>query len=110
MPIDAATFERGEPEGSIERRIREFLYANPESAYNVREIAVEVMDLGVSERNVSRPTDVQTFMAEFLDVATVSAILDRQVDVGHVDRRLVDAGQGKRSYYRAPPAVTSETG
>lgn len=105
MPIDGPTFEQGEAEGSIERRIKHHLYENPERAYNVREIAVEVMDLGISERNVKRPTDVQTFMAEFLDVATVSAILDRLVDVGHVERRLVDAGEGKRSYYRAPPAV-----
>ncbi|WP_226011508.1 hypothetical protein [Halomicrobium salinisoli] len=101
MPIDAHTFEtEGEGEFSIERSIETFLHSNPERAYNLREVTAEVMGEGVSERNVERPTDMQTFMAEFVDVTTVSAILDRLVNRGVVERRLLDAGSGKRSYYR----------
>jgi beta-lactamase superfamily II metal-dependent hydrolase len=39
-------------------------------------------------------------MAEFVDLTTVSAILDRLVDNGRLERRLIDVGQGERSYYR----------
>jgi hypothetical protein len=100
VPIDSQTFEAGEAEYSIEQRILDFLEENPQQAYNVREITVEVMDVGLSEQNVDRPSDVQTFMSEFVDLTTVSVILDRLVDNGRLERRLIDVGQGKRSYYR----------
>ncbi|WP_323192381.1 hypothetical protein [Halostella sp. PRR32] len=87
-------------EYSIERKILNLLRENPRKAYNVREITVEVMDVGLTEQTVDRPTDVQTFMSGFVDLATVSAILDRLVDDGRRKRRLIDVGQGKRSYYR----------
>lgn len=100
VPIDSHTFEAGEAEHSIERKILGLLEENPQKAYNVREITVEVMDVGLSEQNVDRPSDIQTFMAEFVDLTTVSAILDRLVDNGRLERRLIDAEQGERSYYR----------
>jgi len=39
-------------------------------------------------------------MAEFVDIVTVCTILDGLVDNGVVERRIVDAGEGPRSYYR----------
>ena len=100
VPIDSQTFESGESKRSIERRVLDLLEENPGKAYNVREITVEVMDLGLSERNVERPTDVQSFMAEFVDVATVTTILDRCVERGLLKRRTLDVGEGERSYYK----------
>lgn len=105
MPIDGEQFVEGEVEGSIERRILDLLFANPNTAYNTQEIALEVMDIGISERNVDRPSDLKSQLADFLDLATVSTILDDLVDTGEADRRLVDTGEGLRSYYRAPPTV-----
>ena len=64
-----------------------------------------MMETGVSERNVDRPSDLQAFMAQYLDVATVSTVLEGLCDDKKVVRRLVDTGEGKRSYYRAPETV-----
>ena len=58
------------------------------------------MDLGLAERTVERPTDAQTFTAEFVDVATVTTILDRCVERGLLGRPTIDLGEGERSYYR----------
>lgn len=107
MPIDPETFDEGETTDSVESRILDLLYENPNRAYNVREIAVEVMSEGVSERNVDRPSDEQEFMALFLDIATVATVLERLCDDKKVVRRLVDTGEGLRSYYRAPSTVDS---
>ena len=105
MPIDPERFDQGQTTDSVESRILDLLYENPGLAYNVREVAVEVMSEGVSERNVDRPSDEQEFMALFLDVATVATILERLCDDKKVVRRLVDTGEGLRSYYRAPETV-----
>lgn len=105
MPIDAETFDEGETPDSVESKILDLLYENPEEAYDVREIAVEVMGEGISERNVERPTDLQGFMSQYLDVATVSTVLEGLCDDKKVVRRLIDTGEGKRSYYRAPETV-----
>lgn len=59
------------------------------------------MDTGWSEANVDEPT-LDDFVGCVLDMATVSSILDGLVDHGKLRRRIVDAGQGERSYYRAP--------
>ena len=101
MPIDTETFKAGEERYSIENAIVHFLHANRERAYNVREITVEVMDPGWSEANVeSREFD--DLIGCFLDLATVNSILDTLVDDGGLKRRIVDVGDGERSYYRAP--------
>ena len=100
MPIDHREFERGESHYSVEQEILNFLKENPGKAYNVREITMEVMNVGLAERNVSRPSNIQRLMAELVDVATVATTLDGLVDDGLLERRILDVGKGKRSYYR----------
>ena len=58
------------------------------------------MDFGLTDRNVERPTDAQTFMAEFVDIAIVTTNLDRWVKRGLLERPAIDVGRGERSYYR----------
>lgn len=101
MPVDEATFEQGDERYSIENEILHFLHDNREQAYNVHEITVEVMETGWSEANVESG-DFEDFIGCFLDLATVSSILDTLVDDGRAKRRILDTGQGERSYYRAP--------
>lgn len=101
MPIDSETFERGKERYSIENEIIHFLQENRDRAYNVHEITVEVMEPGWSEANVSAD-DFDDFVGCVLDLATVSSILDALVDDGRLNRRVLDAGQGERSYYQAP--------
>jgi hypothetical protein len=45
MPIDPETFAEGETTDSVQSKILELLYDNPQRAYNVREIAIEVNTL-----------------------------------------------------------------
>ena len=101
MPIDREQFERGEERYSIENEIVHFLHARSDRAYNVHEITVEVMETGWSEANVESD-DFEGMVGCFLDLATVSSILDSLVDDGGLKRRIVDVGDGERSYYRAP--------
>ena len=101
MPVDAATFEEGDERYSIEHEIVLFLHENRQQAYNVREITEEVMDPGWSEANVGSD-DFDAYVGCVLDLATVSSILDTLVDNGRVQRRILDTGDGERSYYRAP--------
>lgn len=101
MPIDKERFERGEERYSIENEVIHFLHEHPDSAFNVHEIAVEVMEPGWSEANVDTH-EFEDLIGRFLDVATVNSILDKLVDNGGLDRRIVDVGDGPRSYYRAP--------
>ncbi len=101
MPIDQATFEEGEERYSIEAEIIAFLQEQDEEAFNVREITAGVMSPGWSEANVTDP-DLDDFIGCILDIATVNSILDALVDDGTVRRRIVDDGQGERSYYKAP--------
>ena len=109
MPIDAERFEQGDAEESIESRVLDLLYENPDEAYNSREIAIEVMDGGLSPGHPDQPESDEEFATEFLDVAAVTAILDALVDDHHVDRRVVEVGNVERSYYRAP-SVVDESG
>ena len=104
MPVDAETFDRGQERYSIENEIISFLHDNHDKAYNDREITVEVMDAGWSEANVESTDfdDFDDFVGCVLDLATVSSILDHLVDNGQVRRRILDAGEGMRSYYQAP--------
>jgi predicted transcriptional regulator len=101
MPIDRATFEEGEERYSIESEIISFLHDQSEEAFHVGEITKEVMNIGWSEANVKDP-DVDDLIGCVLDVATVNSILDALVDDGAVKRRIVDEGQGERSYYAIP--------
>ena len=101
MPIDPETFEAGGERYSIEARIRTFLQDNREQAYNVHEVTNAVMETGWSEANVANQPDEENLFGWVLDVATVSSILDRLVDHGVLERRIVDVGEGERSYYRA---------
>lgn len=101
MPISRETFEQGSERYSIEERLLRFLQENHQQAYNVGEIAEEVMETGWSETNVEHPYEDNEVVGWVLDVATVSAILDRLVDHGALERRVVDTNVGKRSYYRA---------
>jgi hypothetical protein len=39
-------------------------------------------------------------VAEFVDVATVTTVLDRRVERGLLERRTLGVGQGECSYYR----------
>ncbi|WP_276300128.1 hypothetical protein [Halorussus lipolyticus] len=100
MPISLETFEEGGERYSIEERVLKFLQANDEQAYNVREVTEAVMDIGWSESNVEQPFEDE-HVGWVLDVATVSAILDRLVDHGALDRRILDTGNGEQSYYHA---------
>lgn len=101
MPIDRAQFEAGEERYSIENEIVHFLHEHPDRAYNVHEVTVEVMETGWSEANVEAD-EFEDVVGCFLDLATVSSILDSLVDNGGLQRRIVDVGDGERSYYRAP--------
>lgn len=101
MVVDRTTFEQGDERYSIENEILHFLHENREYAYNVHEIAVEVMETGWSEANVES-ADFEEFVGCVLDLATVNSILDSLVDDGRAKRRVLDTGQGERSYYRAP--------
>ncbi|WP_135852059.1 hypothetical protein [Halorussus salinus] len=100
MPISRDRFERGGERYSIEERILTFLEEHDQQAYNVREIAEAVMETGWSESNVEQPFEDEEHVGWVLDVATVSSILDRLVDNGALERRVVDTGTGERSYYR----------
>ncbi|WP_276280731.1 hypothetical protein [Halorussus caseinilyticus] len=99
MPISLDTFERGGERYSIEERVLSFLQENDQQAYNVQEVTEAVMDIGWSESNVEHPFEDDEHVGWVLDVATVSAILDRLVDNGALDRRVVDTGAGEQSYY-----------
>ena len=99
MPISLDRFERGGERYSIEKRILTFLRENDRQAYNVLEITEAVMDTGWSEANVDYPVG-DDLIGCIVDVATVSSIVDRLVDNGALERRIVDTGQGERSYYR----------
>ena len=101
MPISSDAFERGGERYSIEERIRKFLQDNDEQAYNVREVTESVMETGWSESNVDHRVEDGELIGCILDLATVGAILDRLVDHGMLERRIVDTGDGERSYYRA---------
>lgn len=101
MPISKAEFEEGKERYSIENEIIHVLHEHSDQAYNIHEITVEVMDLGWSEANVEE-ANFESFVGCVLDLATVSSILDKLVDNGRVKRRIVDTGEGERSYYRAP--------
>ncbi|NEU57831.1 hypothetical protein [Halorussus sp. MSC15.2] len=102
MPISLETFEGGGERYSVERRVLTFLRENDEQAYNVLEITEAVMDTGWSEANVDYPVGDgdDDLIGCIVDVATVSAILDRLVDHGALERRVLDTGEGERSYYR----------
>ena len=102
MPIDAETFEnRGEERYSIENDIISFLHDHRDEAFNVREIATAVMDPGWSETTVERSAEFEVYLGCFLDLATVSSIVDALVDNGALERRILDVEDGERSYYRA---------
>lgn len=101
MPVDEDTFDQGKEHYSIENEIIRFLHDNQENAYNVHEITVEVMEADWAESNVESD-HVEDFVGCVLDLATVNSILDHLVDNGQVERRILDLGEGKRSYYRAP--------
>ena len=101
MPIDVETFLDGDERYSIENEIIYFLHDNREQAFNVHEVTKAVMEPGWSERNAEQPIDGDELIGALLDVATVNGILDKLVDNGGVERRIVDDGDGKRSYYRA---------
>ena len=100
MPITIDTFEEGGERYSIEERIIQFLYEHDQQAYNVREITEAVMETGWSEANVDHAVGDDELIGCIIDVATVSAILDRLVDHGALERRIIDTGEGERSYYR----------
>lgn len=106
MPISPETFEAGGERYSIEDRVRTFLLENHPHAYNVAEVTEEVMDTGWSEANVERDAEDADLVGCIVDVATVSAILDKMVDHGALERRIVDTGDGERSYYRAQKGGT----
>jgi hypothetical protein len=101
VPISSDAFEQGGERYSIEERIRQFLQENADQAYNVREVTESVMETGWSEANVDHRVEDSELIGCILDFSTVSAILDRLVDHGALERRIVDAGEGERSYYRA---------
>jgi hypothetical protein len=101
VPISLDEFERGGERYSIEDRVLSFLQDNDERAFNVGEITEAVMETGWSESNVDRTAGDGDHVGWVLDVATVSAILDRLVDNGALERRVVDTGSGERSYYHA---------
>jgi hypothetical protein len=104
VPISIDTFEEGGERYSIEDRIIQFLQENDQQAYNVREITEAVMETGWSESNVNHRVADGELIGCLLDLATVSAILDRLVDHGGLERRVIDVGDGERSYYHTRAA------
>ncbi len=101
MPVDSDTFDEGGERYSIENEILEFLYDNREQAFNLGEITVAVMEPGWSEADADPDEELDASLGCLLDMATVSSILDGLVDNGALERRVLDAGDGLRSYYRA---------
>ena len=101
MPIDVETFQKGDERYSIENEIIYFLHDNRDRAYNVHEVTKAVMEPGWSETNAEQPISDEERLGRILDATTVSGILDKLVDNGGVERRIVDDGSGRRSYYRA---------
>jgi hypothetical protein len=101
VPISLETFEEGGERYSIEERILDFLQENDRQAYNVQEVTEAVMETGWSEANVEQPFRDGERVGWILDVATTSSILDRLVDNGALERRIIDTEAGERSYYHA---------
>lgn len=101
MPLSAKLFERGVERPSIENRVVRLLHANRERAFTAREITRTVVDTARFETPVDVPADSAEFIDYVLMLATVSSILDSLVDDGALERRIVDDGRGKRSYYRS---------
>jgi len=100
MPVESEMFEEGAERSSIENEIIHFLHEHSEQAFNVQEVTVNVMETGWSESNVDQP-NFEEYVGCVLDLATVSSILDGLVDNGLAERRILDTGDGERSYYRA---------
>lgn len=100
MPVPIETFEQGEERYSIEHAIIQFLRENPERAYNLHEVTVDVLEPGWSKTTLASDAGFEEYVDCFLDLATVSSILDALVDDGVLERRLLDRGGVERSYYR----------
>lgn len=100
MPISRETFEQGEERYSIEHATIEFLHENSERAYNVHEITVEVLEPEWAGATLDSDVDFESYVECFLEVATVSSILDALVDDGVLERRMLDVEGTERSYYR----------
>ncbi|XVH33346.1 hypothetical protein ACNS7O_15195 (plasmid) [Haloferacaceae archaeon DSL9] len=100
MPVKRDRFEQGTRRYSIEGEIVDLLYDNQERAYNIHEITIEVMQPGWSESKIDSRS-FEKYIGCILDLATVSSILDQLVDDGQIERRILDTGDGKRSYYAA---------
>lgn len=69
-----------------------------------------MIERGLSVRYADRSDSVRSLSEEFLEVATVTSVLDRLVDDHNIDRRVVEVGTTERSYYRAPSAVLEADG
>lgn len=100
MPVPKETFEQGEERYSIEHTIIQFLRENSERAYNLHEITVEVMEPRWSKTTLASDAEFEEYVDCFLDLATVSSILDALVDNGVLERRILDRDGVERSYYR----------
>lgn len=100
MPVPKETFEQGEKRYSIEHAIIEFLRENSEQAYDLHEITVDVMEPVWSGTTLDSDAAFEEYVDCFLDLATVSSILDALVDDGVLERRLLDRDGTERSYYR----------
>ena len=100
-PSTSKPSSKGGERYSIEERVRTFLLENYPRAYNVAEVTQAVMETGWSEANVDHDLEDGELVGFVVDVATVSSILDRLVDHGALKRRILNTGDGERSYYRA---------
>lgn len=109
MPVSKERFERGEKRYSIEHAIIQYLHENPERAYNVHEITVDVLEPGWSKTSFDSEAGFEAYVDCVLDLATVSSILDALVDDGVLERRILDRGEVERSYYRTSSTDATPT-
>jgi len=101
MPIMRERFMSGKKRYSVEDNIVRFLNENDDRAFTVVEVTEEVVTAGCSEANVPGSSFDQ-HTGYLLDITLVNSMLDSLVDNGSVRRRIVDAGDGARSYYSVP--------
>lgn len=109
MQIDRETFREGQKRDSIEQKIIDYLHANSAQAFNIQEITDGVIDPGGTEMKIAESKET-TLPGDLIDRATVRSIVDSLADNGTLERRLVDSGERKRSYFAAPDGIPSDEG
>lgn len=87
MPLDEDEWDDAESVISNYDYLREFLEDNPSTAYSAEEVAEELLDVD-SDFAISIHGSIQ------------ESYLDRLVELGEVEERIVRSPDGDRTYYR----------